>query len=54
MLQWTKRKVVKEVAIQSLTKEYLENIGDQVKEVTDDTFQCTTQQQEEMNKQMKE
>jgi hypothetical protein len=33
-----KRKAIKEVAIQALTKEYLENIGDQVKEVTNDVF----------------
>jgi hypothetical protein len=38
------------VAIQALTEEYLEKIGDQVKEVTDDAFQRATQQHEEMNK----
>jgi hypothetical protein len=47
-----KHKVVKEVTIQALTEEDLEKIGDQVKEVTDDAFQCATQQHEEMNKHM--
>jgi hypothetical protein len=31
-----------------------ENIGDRVKEVTDDGFLCVTQQQEEINRNMKE
>jgi phosphate uptake regulator len=52
--QWKKRKVVKEVAIQALTEEYLDKIGNQVKEVTDDVFQCATQQHEEMHQQMQE
>jgi hypothetical protein len=47
-------KSIKEVAIQALTEEYLEKIGDQVKEVTDDAFQHATQQQEEMHKHMQE
>ena len=54
MPQCKKRKVVKEVAIQALTEEYLDKIGNQVKEVTDDAFQCATQQHEEMHQQMQE
>jgi hypothetical protein len=42
------------VVLQVLTKEYLEKIGDQVKEVTEDTFHNATQQHEEMNKPMQE
>jgi hypothetical protein len=49
-----KWKVIKEVAIQALTEEDLENIGDQVKEVTDDVFQRVTHQQEEMHRKMQE
>jgi hypothetical protein len=49
-----KAQAIKEVAIQALTEEYLEKIGDQVKEVIDDVFQHATQQQEEMNRCMQE
>jgi hypothetical protein len=41
--QRMKFKFIKEVAIQALTKEYFENIGDQVKEIKDDTFHHVTQ-----------
>jgi hypothetical protein len=47
-------KSIKEVAIQALTEEDLENIGDQVKEVIDDMFQHVTHQQEEMHRNMQE
>jgi hypothetical protein len=50
--QRMKLKFFKEVAIQDLTKEDLENISDQFREVTDDLFQCVTYQQEEMHKNM--
>jgi hypothetical protein len=52
--QWTKCKAVKEADIQALMEEYLEKIGDQVKEVTNDAFQRATQQHEEMNIHMQE
>jgi polyhydroxyalkanoate synthesis regulator phasin len=45
---------VKESNIQALTEDDLEKIGDQVKEVIDDVFQCVEQQQEEMNIKMQE
>jgi polyhydroxyalkanoate synthesis regulator phasin len=45
---------VKESNIQALMEDDLEKIGDQVKEVMDDVFQCMTQQQEEMNRNMQE
>jgi polyhydroxyalkanoate synthesis regulator phasin len=40
--------------MQALTKDDIEKIGDQVKEVIDDVFQHMTQQQEEMNRNMQE
>jgi hypothetical protein len=49
-----KRKAIKEVAIQASTEEYLENIDDQVIEVTNDTFQCATHQHEEIHRKMQE
>jgi ABC-type oligopeptide transport system ATPase subunit len=42
--QWKKHKAFKEVTIQDLIEEYLENIGNQLKEVINDTFQRAAQQ----------
>jgi hypothetical protein len=45
---------VKELNIQELKEDNMENISDLFKEVTNDTFQCVAQQQDEMNIKMQE
>jgi hypothetical protein len=47
--QHKKSKVVREPTIQALTEDDLDNIGDQVKEATDEAFEYMTRQHEERN-----
>jgi DNA-binding protein YbaB len=52
--QCKKRKVLREPSVQALTEDDLEKIADQVKEATNEAFECATQQQEEMHLDMQE
>jgi hypothetical protein len=52
--QCKKRKSFKEMATQALTEDDLEKIGDQVKEVTNKSFQRALQKQEEIHTYMHE